>query len=187
MKCDWCIGNPLMEKYHDEEWGTPVHDDQLLFEHLVLDGFQAGLSWQTILNKRENFRSAFDQFTIEQVAGYDQQKINTLLNDRGIIRNRQKIEAAINNARQVLKLQKEFGSFDAYIWGFTKGSTLHGTLNTLDEIPASTELSDRISRDMKKRGFKFTGSTICYAFLQAVGIVNDHLTYCYRYQELLND
>ncbi|MBN1950332.1 MAG: DNA-3-methyladenine glycosylase I [Bacteroidales bacterium] len=184
MKCEWCTNNALLEKYHDEEWGTPVHDDQLLFEHLTLDGFQAGLSWQTILNRRENFRQAFDLFNIEKVAAYDQKKIEDLLLDTGIIRNRQKVEATVHNARLILTIQKEFGSFDSYIWGFTKGKAMQNRIKSMSAIPATSELSDQISQDLRKRGFKFAGSTICYAFLQAVGVVNDHVASCFRYQEL---
>jgi DNA-3-methyladenine glycosylase I len=173
-----------MEEYHDKDWGTPVHDDQLLFEHLALDGFQAGLSWRTILNKRDSFRLAFDGFHIEKVSSYNEVKIKQLLDDPGIIRNRLKIEATINNAKQILRIQEEFNSFDAYIWGFSEGKTIQNTFADIAEIPASTPLSDTMSKDLKKRGFKFTGTTICYAFMQAVGIVNDHLIGCFRHQEL---
>lgn len=184
MKCEWAINDPRMEKYHDEEWGTPVHDDQLLFEHLILDGFQAGLSWQTILNKRENFRKAFDRFDVHKIAYYQTEKIEALLRDAGIIRNRLKIEATCSNARIFIAIQKEFGSFDRYIWQFTKGKTIHNGFRELRAIPARTVLSDTISKDLQSRGFKFAGSTIVYAFLQAVGIVNDHLVHCFRYREL---
>jgi DNA-3-methyladenine glycosylase I len=173
-----------MITYHDTEWGTPVHDDQLLFEHLTLDCFQAGLSWQTILNKRENFRKAFDRFEIEKVAAYDEKKIRSLLSDAGIIRNRMKIEAATHNARRILDLQHEFNSFDAYIWGFTGGKTIQNKHKTLSDLPATSELSDKISKDLRTKGFKFCGSTIIYAFMQAVGIVNDHVTSCFRHKEL---
>ena len=185
MRCDWARYNPLMQKYHDEEWGVPVHDDQLLFEHFTLDVFQAGLSWQTILNKRENFRKAFDGFSIEKVAEYNKVKIEGLMQNPGIIRNSQKIDAAITNARCVIEIQKEYGSFDAYIWQFTSGKTLHNTHEKLSDLPANSPQSDAMSRDLRKRGFKFTGSTICYAFMQATGMVNDHLTECFRYQPIL--
>jgi DNA-3-methyladenine glycosylase I len=184
MRCEWAVNNELMQIYHDREWGVPVHNDQLLFEHLTLDCFQAGLSWQTILNKRENFRKAFDNFQPETVASYSEEKIIKLLDDPGIIRNRMKIEAAINNAQQLQFLQKEFGSFDNYIWRFTNYITIQNHFNHLPELPAKTSLSDTMSKDLKKRGFKFVGSTICYAFMQAVGMVNDHLTSCFRHAEL---
>jgi DNA-3-methyladenine glycosylase I len=185
MRCPWPANNEKMIKYHDEEWGVPVHDDQLLFEHLALDGFQAGLSWQTILNKRENFRKAFANFNIAVVAAFDSQKVEELLQDAGIIRNRLKIEAAINNAKRILEVQKEFGSFDQYLWCFTNNRSLHNHFRELSELPASTPLSDTISKDLRKRGFKFVGSTIVYAFMQAVGMVNDHLTFCFRYKEII--
>jgi DNA-3-methyladenine glycosylase I len=184
MKCSWSTSNPKLEEYHDKEWGTSVHDDQLLFEHLALDSFQAGLSWSTILNKRENFRKAFDYFKIEKIASYNEKKVETLLKDQSIIRNRMKIEATITNARLVLTLQKEFGSFDHYIWQFVNYQTIHNSWKTLKEIPATSPESDVMSSDLKKRGFKFAGSTICYAFMQAVGMVNDHLVDCFRYKEL---
>jgi DNA-3-methyladenine glycosylase I len=184
MKCDWTVTNINMEKYHDTEWGTPVHIDQLLFEHFILDTFQAGLSWSTILNKRENFRLAFDGFNIEKVAAYDEKNIEALLRNARIVRNRMKIEAAINNARLVLMLQKEFGSFDSYIWKFVNYQTIHNSCKTMKDIPATSPESDKMSIDLKKRGFKFTGSTICYAFMQAVGMVNDHIVSCSRYHEL---
>lgn len=184
MRCDWSTSNPLMIKYHDEEWGVPVHDDQLLFEHLCLDSFQAGLSWQTILNKRENFREAFDHFNLEKVASYDLTKINKLLENKGIIRNRQKIEAAINNAGKVLEIQMEFGSFDRYIWNFVNGKTIQNKFQIMSDIPASSPISDAMSKSLRVRGFKFIGSTICYAFMQAVGMVNDHVIPCFRSQEL---
>jgi DNA-3-methyladenine glycosylase I len=184
MRCDWAIHNPLLLKYHDEEWGTPVHDDRLLFEHLSLDCFQAGLSWQTILNKRESFRVAFDNFDIEKIALYDDAKVQSLLNDSGIIRNTHKIEAIIINAKLVLKIQKEFGSLDKYIWKFTSGKTLHNSFEKQHDIPAYSSVSDEMSRALRIKGFKFTGTTICYAFMQATGIVNDHITSCYRFKEL---
>ncbi len=184
MGCEWPTNDALMLIYHDEEWGTPVHDDQLLFEHLLLDSFQAGLSWKTILHKRENFRKAFDGFDIQRVANFDQTRVESLMQDAGIIRNRQKIEAVINNARRVLEIQQEFGSFDTYIWQFTSGTTKVNRCKTISDIPATSSESDAMSKDLKKRGFKFTGSTICYAFMQATGMVNDHVMDCYRYEEL---
>jgi DNA-3-methyladenine glycosylase I len=186
MRCDWSMYNPLLQKYHDEEWGKPVHDDRLLFEHLSLDCFQAGLSWQTILNKREGFRHAFDNFEIEKVAAYDEVKIQSLLNDSNIIRNSNKIEAIIHNAKLVLEIQKEYGSFDAYIWSFSSGITLNNSYQKQYEIPAFSAVSDEMSRSMRIKGFKFTGTTICYAFMQAIGMVNDHITSCFRYKELLD-
>ena len=174
MRCKWAEGNELLKKYHDEEWGTPVHDDQILFEHLILDCFQAGLSWQTVLNKRENFRLAFDNFNIKSVAEYGPEKVEELLQNKGIIRNRLKIEASINNAQQVIKVQEEFGSFDSYIWQFTKGETITNHFKTWKEIPATTELSDEISKALKKRGFKFVGSTIIYAIMQAHVVVEEY-------------
>ncbi len=185
MRCDWARYNQLMQKYHDEEWGVPVHDDQLLFEHLILDVFQAGLSWQTILNKRENFRIAFDQFSIDKVAAYGKKEIDELVQNQGIIRNYKKIDAAITNANCIIKLQKEYRSFDRYIWQFTEGKTIHNAFEKLTDLPANSLNSDAMSRDLRKRGLKFTGSTICYAFMQAVGMVNDHLTGCFRYQPIV--
>ena len=184
MRCNWSTSNPLMIKYHDEEWGVPVHDDQLLFEHLTLDGFQAGLSWQTVLNKRENFRNAFDNFDLSKVAKYNQDKINELLENNGIIRNRQKIEAAINNATKILEIQEDSGSFDSYIWSFTKGRTIQNNFNKMSDLPATSQVSDAMSKSLRARGFKFVGSTICYAFMQAIGMVNDHITSCFRFQQI---
>ena len=184
MRCNWSTSNDNLIKYHDEEWGVPAHGDQLLFEHLALDGFQAGLSWQTILNRRDNFRKAFDNFDIEKVAAYTEQKINALLNDEGIIRNRLKILATINNAQRVLEVQQEFGSFDVYIWSFTGGKPKINAFGSMSEIPATSSESDSMSKALKKRGFKFVGSTICYAFMQATGMINDHITTCDRYAEL---
>ncbi|NIM93241.1 MAG: DNA-3-methyladenine glycosylase I [Anaerolineales bacterium] len=178
-----CFGDsdPLMAQYHDEEWGVPVHDDRALFEHLALDSFQAGLSWRTILNKRENFRAAFDNFEPEIVAQYDESDRERLLGDAGIVRNRLKIEAAINNAKAFLEIQAEFGSFDQYIWGFTNYQTLRGPdAEGWDGLPSSSPESDAMSKDLKERGFKFVGTTICYAFMQAIGMVDDHLTWCFR-------
>jgi DNA-3-methyladenine glycosylase I len=182
--CSWPTGDPLMIKYHDEEWGVPLHDDRKLFEFLILEGFQAGLSWLTILRKREHFKKAFDDFDFNKIAQYDEQKVHTLLHDSSIIRNRLKISAAVANARAFLGVRKAFATFDSYIWQFTGGRTLHNGFKSLDELPARTELSDRISLDLKKRGFKFVGSTIVYAHMQATGMVNDHTTDCYRHKEL---
>ena len=183
-RCSWADGDEKMTKYHDMVWGVPVHDDQRLFAKLCLDLMQAGLMWRTILYKQENFEKAFDNFHIETVAVYDDAKYEDLMQDAGIVRNQQKIRAIINNAARVLEIQKEFGSFDAYLWGFTNGKTIKNCWQTLDDVPASTTLSDAISKDLKKRGFKFVGTTIIYAFLQAVGIVNDHLTGCFRYEDV---
>jgi len=173
-----------MIAYHDTEWGVPLHDDRGLFEFLVLEGMQAGLSWATILRKRENFRKAFSGFDARRVAGYGAKDVQRLLEDPGIIRNRLKIEAAINNARRFLEVQKEFGSFDRYIWGFVEGKPIRNRFRTLSELPSRTPLSDRISKDLKSRGFKFTGSTIVYAHLQATGMVNDHMVHCFRYRQV---
>jgi DNA-3-methyladenine glycosylase I len=183
--CSWPTSDPLLVKYHDEEWGVALHDDRRLFEFLILEGFQAGLSWLTILRKRENFRRAFDGFDFNKVAAYDQKKIDSLLKDPGIIRNRLKIAAAVTNAKAFLEVRNEFGTFDKYIWKFTGGKTMHNGFDSLSEIPAKTELSDLISADLKKRGFKFVGSTIVYAHMQATGMVNDHVRTCFRYNELL--
>ena len=183
-RCPWCGTLPLYVRYHDEEWGVPVHDEGKHFEFLVLESAQAGLSWVTVLRKRENYRLAFDHFNPALVAEYNEEKINELLLNTGIIRNRLKIKSAINNARHFLEIQKEFGSFDAYIWGFINNKPIINAFTTLKELPASTPLSDKISADMKKRGFTFTGTTIIYAHMQAIGMVNDHLTDCFRYMEL---
>ncbi len=172
-------------KYHDNEWGVPVHDDRKLFEFLILEGFQAGLSWLTVLRKRENFRKAFDGFDFKKVAAYDRKKIDSLMNDAGIIRNKLKISGAVTNAKAFLEVRKEFGTFDKYVWGFVGGKTIHNCFNPLSEIPARTKLSDLISMDLKKRGFKFVGSTIIYAHMQATGMVNDHIRNCFRYKELV--
>ena len=179
-RCPWCGTEPIYVKYHDEEWGQPIHDDRLLFEFLVLESFQAGLSWLTVLKKRENFRKAFANFDAKEVSKFDQAKFDALMQDAGIIRNRLKIEAAINNAQRFLEIQKEFGSFDKYIWSFTGGKTIVNKPKTLKELPAKTAISDAMSKDMGLRGFKFRGSTICYAFMQAVGMVDDHLVDCWR-------
>lgn len=183
-RCAWSASDPLYIAYHDTEWGVPIHDDQHLFEFLVLEGAQAGLSWITILRKREAFRRAFDQFDPVKVAEYDDAKIAALMNDPGIIRNRAKINAAIGNARAFLKVQEEFGSFDAYIWQFVNGKPIQNAWNSLNEIPAKTNESEAMSKDLIKRGFKFVGPTICYAHMQATGMVNDHTTDCFRYEEI---
>jgi len=174
----------LMEAYHDKEWGVPVHDDRRLFEVLVLDGAQAGLSWRTILHKRENFRKAYDNFNVKKVAKYDDKKIKKLLEDEGIIRNRLKITSAIRNAKIFLVIQKEFGSFDRYIWGFVQGKPIINKWKRSSDIPAYTKLSDRISDDLKQRGMNFVGSTIIYAVMQSIGLVNDHQVNCFRYKKL---
>ena len=183
-RCQWCGTDPLYVAYHDREWGVPVHDDRLLFEFLVLEGAQAGLSWLTILKKRENYRKAFHGFDIGHVARYGGADIERLLADAGIVRNRLKIESAIRNARGVLALQEEYGSLDAFLWRFVDGVPLQNTRRSMVELPARTEVSDQMSKDLKKRGFNFVGSTICYAFMQAVGMVNDHVIDCFRYRDL---
>jgi len=180
-RCDWCMGNELYIEYHDKEWGTPVFDDRKHFEFMVLESAQAGLSWITILKKRENYRMAYDGFDPQKVARYGEKKKAALLANQGIIRNRLKIEASINNAVQFLEIQKECGSFSDYIWSFSKGKQVKGKWKTIEEIPAKTELSDRLAADLKKRGFKFLGSIIMYSHLQATGIVNDHITSCFRF------
>jgi len=184
-RCSWPTDNPLMINYHDKEWGTPVHNDKKLFEFLLLEGMQAGLSWSTILNKRENFRKAFNNFDFNKVAKYNKRKINSLLKDAGIIRNKLKIESAVTNAKAFLKVRKEFGTFDKYIWGFVDGKPINNKLKSLKNIPAKTKLSDELSKDLKMRGFKFVGSTIVYANMQAIGMVNDHTIDCFRYKELV--
>jgi len=184
-RCDWCGDDPLYVKYHDEEWGFPVHDDKKLFEMLILEGAQAGLSWSTVLKKRKNYKKAFSNFNPAKIAKYDQKKIDELLNNPGIIRNRLKVNAAVTNAIAFLEVKKEFGSFDKYIWQFVNHKPILNKWKELKEIPAITIESDLMSKDLKKRGFKFVGSTICYAYMQAVGMVNDHLANCFRYKELL--
>ena len=179
-RCGWCTKDDIYMAYHDNEWGRPIHDDRLLFEFLVLESFQAGLSWLTVLKKRENFRKAFANFDAKKVSKFSQEKVEKLMQDAGIIRNRLKIEAAINNARLFLSLQKEFGSFDAYVWQFVGCKTIINYPKTLKEVPATSAISDAMSKDMGARGFKFRGSTICYAFMQAVGMVDDHTTDCWR-------
>lgn len=183
-RCGWCITDPLMIEYHDNEWGVPVHDDRKHFEFIVLDGAQAGLSWQTVLRKREAYREAFDDFDFVKVARYNDRKITELLRNPGIIRNKLKVNSAVNNARAFLDVRKEFGSFDKYIWQFVGHRTMHNSWKSLKELPAKTPESDAMSKDMKKRGFNFVGSTICYAYMQAAGMVNDHTTGCFRHKEL---
>jgi len=176
--CWWSPGDPLMKEYHDNEWGIPLHDDRKLFEYIVLDAFQAGLSWKTILYKRENFRRAFDNFDAEKIAAYDESKVQLLMQDAGIVRNQAKIRAAITNAQVFIAIQKEFGTFDNYIWQFIHGETIQNNFSHISDIPARSPESDSMSKDLQKRGCKFVGSTICYAFMQAAGMVNDHLTGC---------
>jgi len=183
-RCPWPGNDELYVKYHDEEWGVPVHDDRKHFEFMVLEGAQAGLSWSTILKRRENYRKAYDNFNPAKVANYDEAKVNELLANAGIIRNRKKIESSINNAIKFLEVQQEFGSFDNYIWKFVNYKPIINSWKVLAEIPAKTELSDEISKDLKKRGFSFVGSTIIYAHIQAIGLVNDHLVSCFRYEQL---
>ncbi len=183
-RCSWTgSNNSLMIEYHDKEWGVPVHDDRTLFEFLILEGAQAGLTWQTVLNKRENYRRAFDGFHADKIACYGKEDVNRLLSDAGIIRNRLKIASTIQNARAFLKIQKEFGTFDVYIWQFVGGKPVNHKIKTIKDIPTNTKESDVMSKDLIKRGFKFVGSTICYAFMQAVGMVNDHEIKCFRYKE----
>ena len=183
-RCSWSVGDPLYESYHDTEWGKPVYDDDTLFEFLILETFQAGLSWITVLRKRENFRKAFDGFNYKKVAKYNQSKIDELLQDAGIIRNKLKIKATITNAQTFIKIQDEFGSFSKYIWGFVDGKPIKNKFKSMKEIPANTPLSDKISIDLKKRGFKFVGTTVVYAHIQATGMVNDHVENCFRYDEV---
>ena len=183
-RCAWCGSDPLYTAYHDEEWGVPVHDDRLLYEFLVLEGAQAGLSWLTILKKRENYRQAFHGFDCARVAAYAEQDVARLLADPGIVRNRRKIESAIRNARAVLKIQEEYGSLDSYLWRYVDGMPRQNAWPTLAEVPVSTAAAARMSRDLKRRGCNFVGPTICYAFMQAVGMVNDHTTDCFRHAQL---
>jgi DNA-3-methyladenine glycosylase I len=185
-RCDWSTKDPLYIKYHDEEWGSPLKDDQKLFEFLTLETFQAGLSWITVLRKRENFRAAFDNFDYKKIAVYDDSKFDSLLQNAGIIRNKLKIKAAISNARAFMNVQKEYGSFSEYIWQFTGGKQIQNERKSMNEITATTELSDTISKDLKQRGFKFVGSTVIYAHMQATGMVNDHLVSCFRHKEVAN-
>lgn len=183
-RCGWSAGSESYRRYHDEEWGMQVHDDRKLFEFLILEGAQAGLSWSTILNKRDSYRKAFAEFDPIKVARFTPSHIERLLSNPGIVRNRLKVEGAVRNARAFLTVQKEFGSFDAYIWRFTDGKPIRNRRHTLSEIPSHSEESDAMSKDLKKRGFTFVGTTICYAFMQAVGMVNDHLVTCFRYSEV---
>ena len=185
-RCAWPTDNPLMIKYHDKEWGVPVHNDRRLFEFLLLEGFQAGLSWNTILNKRENFRKAFDYFDFNKVVCYNKRKINSLMKDAGIIRNKLKIESAVTNAKAFIEVRKQFGTFYKYIWSFVNNKPIINKHKKLRDLPASTKLSDLISKDLKKRGFKFVGTTIIYAHMQATGMVNDHTTDCFRYKHIIN-
>lgn len=183
-RCGWSTSDPLYEKYHDTEWGVPLRDDRKLFEFLILEGAQAGLSWVTILRKRENYRVAFSRFDPRKVARYDTEKIRRLLRNEGIIRNRLKIEATVRNARAFLAVQQEFGSFSGYVWRFVENAPIQNSWNSLKEIPASTPASIALSKDLKKRGFNFVGPTICYAFMQATGMVNDHIVGCFRHSEV---
>lgn len=181
VRCEWCGDDPLYVAYHDEEWGRPCHDDAKLFEMLILEGMQAGLSWITILRKRENFREAFDNFDPHKIIAYDEAKVESLMQNKGIIRNRLKIESSIKNARAFLAVQDEFGSFDAYIWQFVGGKPIVNQFQSMSDIPAKTSEAEAMSKDLKKRGFKFVGHTICYAFMQACGMVNDHIMDCFCY------
>ncbi len=185
-RCEWANKDELEQSYHDNEWGVEIHDDRTLFEFLVLEGAQAGLSWSTILRKREGYRKAFDNFDARKISKYSESKVSRLLTNPEIIRNRLKINAAITNARAFLKVQKEFGSFDNYIWQFVNGRPVQNAWKRMTDIPSSTPESDAMSKDLIKRGFKFVGTTICYAFMQAVGMVNDHVVDCFRYKELKN-
>ncbi|GGZ56003.1 DNA-3-methyladenine glycosylase I [Mesonia mobilis] len=183
-RCGWCEGDALYEAYHDKEWGVPVYDDKTIFEFLILETFQAGLSWITILRKRENFREAFDDFDYRKIAEYSEDKIQELLQNEGIIRNKLKVRATVTNAQLFMNLQKEFGSFSDYIWSFVDGKPIQNEIENFKEAPATTEISDRLSKDLKKRGFKFVGSTVVYAHMQATGMVNDHEVSCFRYEEV---
>jgi len=183
-RCPWCGDDPLYVRYHDNEWGVPVHDDRKLFEMLILEGAQAGLSWITVLRKRESYREALDGFDPEVVAGYGRRKINALMRDARLIRNKAKLQSIIINARAFLEVQSAHGSFDAYLWKFVDGEPIVHRYRSVKQVPASTSLSDNVTKDLKKRGFKFVGTTICYAYMQAVGMVNDHLTTCFRHPEL---
>ena len=184
IRCEWGTVSQLYIDYHDNEWGVPVHDDRKLFEFLILEGAQAGLSWETVLNKRENYRKAFNDFDPVKISRYGDKKVETLLENKGIIRNRLKITSAINNAKRFLEVRKEFGTFDAYIWQFVNGKPITNRFKSVQELPATTKESDAMSKDLKKRGFKFVGPTICYAHMQATGMVNDHVVDCFRYKEI---
>ncbi len=183
-RCGWCVGNSLYEAYHDTEWGVPVYDDALLFEFLILETFQAGLSWITVLRKRDNFREAFDNFDYQKISNYSEEKIEALLQNAGIIRNKLKVRATVSNAQAFIKIQKEFGSFSEYIWGFVDGKPIQNTVKDYKKAPATTGISDKLSQDLKKRGFKFVGSTVMYAHMQATGMVNDHEEDCFRNSEV---
>ncbi|MEE3148865.1 MAG: DNA-3-methyladenine glycosylase I [Bacteroidota bacterium] len=183
-KCGWCVGDPLYEAYHDQEWGVPVYDDQTIFEFLILETFQAGLSWITILRKRENFREALDDFDYKKIARYSEAKLEALLQNPGIIRNKLKVKATVSNAQAFIKIQEEFGSFSKYIWGFVNHKPVQNSVKNYKEAPATTAISDALSKDLKKHGFKFTGSTVVYAHMQATGMFNDHEVNCFRYAEV---
>jgi len=183
-RCGWCVGDALYEAYHDQEWGVPVYDDDTLFEFLILETFQAGLSWITVLRKRENFRKAFDNFDYKKIAKYQQPKIDSLLQDAGIIRNKLKVNATVSNAQAFMKIQDEFGSFSKYIWAFVDHKPIKNSIKNYKDAPATTAISDALSKDLKKRGFKFVGSTVIYAHMQATGMVNDHEVNCFRYHEM---
>ena len=184
QRCGWCVGDPLYEAYHDQEWGVPVYDDQTIFEFLILETFQAGLSWITILRKRENFREALDDFDYKKIARYSEAKLEALLQNPGIIRNKLKVKATVSNAQAFIKIQEEFGSFSKYIWSFVNHKPIQNSVKIYKEAPATTAISDALSKDLKKRGFKFTGSTVVYAHMQATGMVNDHEVDCFRYAEV---
>ena len=184
IRCDWSLGHPLMIAYHDTEWGVPVHDDRKLFEFLVLDAAQAGLSWRTVLLKRENYRNTFDNFDAEKVARYTEKRVEKLLANPGIIRNRLKVRSAVTNARAMLKVRDEFSSLDRYVWQFVDGQPRINRFQSMKQVPATSKESDAMSQDMKRRGFTFCGSTICYAFMQAAGLVNDHIVTCFRHHEV---
>ena len=184
IRCGWCLGDPLYEAYHDMEWGVPLKEDDAIFEFLILETFQAGLSWITILRKRENFRKAFDNFDYRKIANYPEEKTEELMNDSGIIRNRLKIKATVSNAQAFMKVQEEFGSFSQYIWDFVNNTPVQNEWKDLKQVPATTAISDALSKDLKKRGFKFVGSTVIYAHMQATGMVNDHVTSCFRHPEV---
>jgi len=187
IRCAWVpAGDELYAKYHDEEWGVPVHDDRVMFEFLVLESAQAGLSWKTVLNKRENYRRLFAEFDPEKIAEFDEPRIESLLLDAGIIRNRAKVKATVNNAKAFLKIQNDFGSFTKYIWGFVNGQAIDGKRKTIKDLPSRSDVSDALAKDLKKRGFSFLGTTVCYAHLQATGLINDHVEDCFRYPECSN-
>ena len=184
IRCQWCVGDPLYEAYHDHEWGVPIHEDQLLFEFLTLETFQAGLSWITILKKRENFRSVFDSFDYQRIAHYNEDKIQDLLHDARIIRNQKKIRATVNNAQRFMEIQKSHGNFSSYIWDFVGNTPIQNSYTKESELPVTTDIATNLSRDLKKKGFRFVGPTVVYAHMQATGMVNDHTTACFRYEEI---